>query len=1052
MNISEIAFKYYRVVYAVLGALMLIGFISYFTLPAKEDPTITIREALITTNYPGMPADRVELLITKTIEEAIRSVSEVDEIRSVSIEGKSIIHADVYDRFFDLDQIWDELRQEVNAVVPQLPEGTQAPIINDDFGDVAVITVALLADDGFDMADMFDQAQHIRDVMYGVDGTKRVDMLGVQEERIFIEASNAKLSQLGISPNILVSILQNQNIIRPGGQIDANGQSFLIEPTGNFDTVERIRETLIPIPDSDETIQVRDVAKVTRGFIDPPTQTAYYNDEQAIIFAIAMSDNANVLDFTPRMVKQIEELNQLIPAGYRLEIATKQSIQVENAISNVTVNVLQTLLIVLVVVVLFLGMRTGLIVGAIVPAVMLITLAVMSFTGMTLERMSLATLVIALGLLVDNGIVIAEDFKKRLEEGEERDEALSNTGGTLAIPLLTSSLTTILVFLPLMLAQHVAGEYTRSISIVVLISLLASWVTALTLTLLLCHKFIKNPSKKKSEGFQEKVAAFFDSLNPYYEKALRFILSVRIPFIIVMVILFLGAVGSLGMVSQKFFPDSDRTQVLVYLDFPSATSMRKTDEEIQKMLTVLKDKERFPHIESYAGYGGFGGPRFVLSLTPIDPESNKGFLVINIDDIKNSDQTINALRSMFDKEFPAVMARVTRMFLGPSDSSKIEIQIKGPDSDYIFAKAREIETVLSEIPDVIDIKHDWENRVPQIKVDVDQQRAKRAGVTSADIAQSLERYFSGQSISEFREGDDIFPIMVRAEDSERFDLDRIYSVNVFASERNITVPLLQVADISLENNYSRIAREDLFRTITVEAKNKKLSAESMVALIDDQIQEMKKTLPPSHSIEYDGVVAESAEGQAALSASLPFCLAIVGLLLIMQFNSFRRATIIALTVPMMVIGAAIGLHVMQADFGFMVILGLYALAGIIINNAIVLIDRIDIERNEIKRDENADNNETDDQDFEAIISACVRRLRPIVMATVTTILGLLPLIFSGDALFYGMACAIAFGLAVGTVLTLGFTPVLYSLFFKINPPKNKKKDEPDNAQIASQSA
>lgn len=1030
MNLSQIAHHYYRMVYAILAVLMIMGFVAYFTLSAKEDPSITIREAVITTNFPGMPADRVELLITKTLEEAIRSVSELEEIRSVSMQGQSIIHAEAYDRFFDLDQIWDEVRNEVEDATAQLPEGTQTPIINDDFGDVAVLTVALMAEDGFDMGAMFDQAQHIRDTMYGVDGTKRVDILGVQDERIYIEIVNAKLAQLGISPDELISILQNQNIIRPGGAIDADGKSFVIEPTGNFDSVEAIRDLLIPLPGTQESIAVRDIAVIERGFIDPPNRTAYFNGEEAIIFAISMADNFNVLEYTPRMVAQIEELQQILPAGYRLEIATKQAVQVENAVYGVTANVLQTLIIVLAVVILFLGVRTGLIVGAIVPAVMLVTLAIMSFTGMTLERMSLATLVIALGLLVDNGIVIAEDFKKRLEEGESRDEALKSTGGTLAIPLLTSSLTTILVFLPLMLAEHVSGEYTRSISLVILITLLVSWVIALTVTPLLCYKFIKNPkTRDDTPKFQQKVTAFFDALNPYYEKTLRRVMRHRVPFLVLMGVLFAIALGGIVTVPKKFFPDSDRTQILIYLDLPAGTSMRKTDATLKEIFKEIENKDRFPHIESFAGYGGFGGPRFVLSLTPIDPEQSKGFIVLNIDELQNSELTMDALRAMFDEKFPAVMARATMMFLGPSDSSKIEIQVKGPDANYIYATADQIKNILRDVPGAIDIKTDWENRITEIKVDVDQQRAKRVGVTSADIAQSLERYFSGEVISELREGDDLVPIIVRAKDSERFDLSRIQTVNVYATGSDVTVPLMQVADIKLENNYARIARENLFRTITIEAKNTMMTAESMVPIVQPELDKLKAGLPPSHEIEYDGVVKDSGDAQGAIQANLPLCLGIVFLLLVAQFNSYRRAFIICLTVPMMMIGASIGLNIMQANFGFMVILGLYALAGIIINNAIVLIDRIDLDRKDI------------DDDFEAIIAACVRRLRPILMTTVTTILGLMPLIIAADPLFYGMATVIAFGLAVGTILTLGVTPVLYSLFFKINSENKGDKGE-----------
>lgn len=1020
MNLSAIAFRYKRVVFALLLVLMVFGFVSYFTLPAREDPEITIREAVITTRFPGLPPDRVELLITKTLEEAIRTVPEIEEIRSTSYPGRSVIHVEAYDRFFDLDQIWDDVRNAIDRVRPDLPEGTGTPMVNDNFGDVAVVTAALWAE-GFEMAEMFDMAQHIRDTLYGIQGTEKVDILGAQAERIFIETANARLAQLNISPSELIALLQQQNIIRPGGAAEAQGKAFLIQPTGNFETVEDIRNTLIPVPGQGESIPLREIATVTRGYVDPPERTAYFNGEPAIVFAIAMADNANVLDFGPRVKAQLDETRTRLPAGYHLDIATYQVAQVKNAVYGVTLNVLQTLAIVLAVVVLFLGLRTGLIVGTIVPTVMLVTLAIMNFNGMTLERMSLATLIISLGLLVDNGIVIAEDFKRRLEDGESRDQALRDSGRTLAIPLLTSSLTTIAVFLPLMLAEHVAGEYTRSISLVILITLLSSWVIALTVTPTLCHRFIAVKRQENKSAVQRGITGIFDRMNRGYEGVLRRILRWRLLFLLLIVVLFAGAVFTLPHLPKKFFPDSDRTQILVYLDLPAGSSMRKTDAAIREISGSLEDRERFPHVESFAAYGGFGGPRFVLSLTPIDPDESKGFVVLNIDGLDHMDPTIRELRALFNERHPDVRARVTKMFLGPSDSSKIQIQVKGPDADFLYETADRIKAILRKVPGAIDIKSDWENRITQIRVNVDQKRAKRAGVTSDDVARSMESYFSGLRVSEFREGDDVFPIVVRAPERERFDLDRVRTVTVYSQSRDVNVPLMQVADIELVNNFSRIQRESLFRTITVEAKNTVMTAEEMVPLIQPELDAIQAELPPAHAIEYDGVIQESTDAQAALSANAPLCLGLIVILMIAQFNSFRRAFIILLTVPLLLIGAVIGLAVMGANFGFMVTLGLYSLAGIIINNAIVLLDRIDMDRENL------------DDPAEAVISACVRRLRPIVMTTLTTIFGLLPLILSHDALFYGMASVIAFGLAVGTGLTLGVTPVLYSLLLGVKP-------------------
>lgn len=1019
MNLSDIGLSYNRLVMTVVLSLMVFGGVSYFSLPAQEDPSIKVREAVITTNFPGMPAEKIELLITKTVEEGVRNVDEVEEIRSISMQGTSVVYVDLYDRYFDLDQIWDKVRNELDKVRSEFPEGTPPHFINDNFGDVAILTVALQADDGIFMGDMFDMAQHARDMIYTVDGTQSVSILGAQQENIVIEVSDVKAAQLGVSPSQLLDTLQQQNVIRSGGNVNLNGKSFSIVPSGDFTSIESIKEVIFTLPNTNNSIRLEDIATVYRSIQTPEFQTAYFNGERAIVLAVAKNDRFSVTEYTPRLEKMLRALEQQMPAGISLNVITRQADQVNAAVDGVSINVIQTLAIVLAVVILFLGVRIGLIVGAIVPAVVLIVLAVLNFSGMALERMSLATLIISLGLLVDNGIVVAEDFKKRLENGEKRRDIVSDIGRTLAIPLLTSSVTTMLVFLPLMLAESSSGEYTRSVSIVIIYSLFTSWLLSLMVTPYLCFLFIKDEAVKKKSGFQAKVANFFDLINPVYKSILRFVLKYRAFTMALTILLFLGAGFAMSTVPVKFFPDSDRAQVLAYIDLPAGSSMRETEDVLEKVFDVLDDKERYPYVENYAAYGGFGGPRFVLSLTPITPESSKAFVMLNLVDRRYQNETIKSLREDFASDFPKVNARVTKMFLGPSDSNKIDVQIIGPDKDYIYNTALEIEEIFRNLEGTVEIKNDWENKITQIDVQIDQARAKRAGVTSADVARSLETFFSGRVVSEFREGDDLIPIIIRGKAEDRYDISRIYGINVYSASRNVNVPLEQVADINFSPQYARIARENLFRTVTIEAKNLNMTAEDMVPILQPEFDKIRERLPPAHRLEFDGVVKDSKESQASLNENLPLCLAAVMLVLIAQFNSLRRAGIVILTVPLILIGAVIGLLSVQANFGFMVILGLYALAGIIVNNAIVLIDRIDIERKE-----------TEDQ-YEAIVEACMRRLRPIIMSTVTTILGLLPLILSKDALFFGMASALAFGLAIGTLLTLGVVPVLYSLFFNI---------------------
>ncbi len=1023
INLSEFGVKYSRTVMVTVFGLMLFGLFSYFTLPAQEDPSVKVREAVISTSFPGMPAQQIELLVTKTLEEGVRNVDEVKEIRSVSVLGKSTIYVQLYDRYFDLDQIWDKVRNEIDKVSHQLPEGTLPPYVNDNFGDVAILTVAIQAQSGIDMGELFDIAQHARDELYLVKGTQSVDILGAQQENIVIEFSDVKAAQLGIAPSQLLATLQAENVLRSGGIVDINGTSFNVAPSGNFDSLEAIKNVVFPLKDSSHTIQLRDIAKVYRDVVDPPQQTAYFNGKPAIVLAIAKSDRYSVIDISPRIEARIAELARIMPLGVTMQTITRQADQVESAVDGMSINVVQTLSIVLGVVILFLGLRIGLIVGATVPAVVLIVLAMLNFSGMVLERMSLATLIISLGLLVDNAIVVAEDFKKRIEAGEERMHIVRNIGRTLAIPLLTSSVTTMLVFLPLMLAESISGEYTRSISIVIIYALAISWLLSLMVTPYLCFLFIKDPSQRSDKsGFSQKSHIFYH-LNNAYRIFLSAILKQRLLFMVLMLLMFVTAGAGLQWVPIKFFPDSDRAQVLAYIDLPSGSTMRETERNLQAVFRILDNQEKYQHVDHYAAYGGFGGPRFVLSLTPITPESNKAFLMLNLSDRQHQDDIVRFLRDDFAKQLPNLQVRVTKMFFGPSDSNKLDIQVIGPDRDVVYQTAQQVKEIMRSLKGTIEVIDDWGSKTSQVNVNIDQARAKRAGVTSADVALSLQSFYSGVTISELREGDDLIPIVLRGDKQDRLDFSRIYSINVYSNSRNVNVPLEQIASIEFTPQFARIAREDLFRTVTIEGKNVFLTAENMLPLLQPQLDALAATLPYSHRIEIDGVVKESIESQESLSTYIPLCLSIVGLILIAQFNSLRRAGIVMLTVPLILIGAVVGLLVSGANFGFMVVLGLYALAGIIVNNAIVLIDRIEIERK----------GDTNNDDFAALISACTHRLRPIIISTTTTILGLLPLIVSKDPLFYGMASAIAVGLGIGTLLTLGVVPVLYSWFFCITP-------------------
>ena len=797
----------------------------------------------------------------------------------------------------------------------------------------------------------------------------------------------------------------------------------IIEPSGNFDSLSEIEDVIITIPGTQRVTPLRDLAKVTRGYVDPPSQPVYYNGKPAVVLSVSILEGkgVNAVEFGERLTRKLKQLEQTLPIGYALNYATYQPPLIDAAVRGAVTNLMQTLVIVLVVVMLFLGVRTGLIVGSFVPMTMLMSVAIMRSMDIELQRMSIAALIISLGMLVDNGIVVAEDIRTRLQNGEDRRQAALDFGRTLAIPLLTSTLTTILAFAPIPLAIGGAGEYTKSLGLVLIITLLSSWFLSMLMTPLMCVWFMKvQPRKPEADG--QAADPYAGTFYRTYRLLLEAMLRVRLLVLICAAAAFVAAIFASNLVVKEFFPAGDRNQYLVYLDLPAGSRSDNTSEVTLKLSNWLQDKKVNPEVTGTIAYVGGGGPRFFLSLSPIDADPHVAFLIVNTQNAAQVPAMVERTRKFAQDSLPEAIARVKAMWLGSTETGLFEVRLSGPALNVLRDKATSLMQSLQAIPGIIDVKQDWENRVLRINVKVDQTRARRAGVTSQDVANSLNALISGSQVTDYREGDEAIPIIVRGTEAERTNASTIRSMNIYSSARGTSVPLEQIADIQADWDLYRIKRRGLERTMTISAKHPSLKAAQIYAALKPAIDAL--ALPPGYALELGGELEQSAKAQRYLFANMPLAAAGIIMLLVWQFNSFRRAGIILLTIPLTFIGAIIGLIVMNAVFGFMVILGLLSLAGIIINNGIVLIDRIDTEL------------ESGRERYDAIIAACLARLQPIIMTTVTTILGLMTLILSVDPLFYGMAVAIAFGLGVATVFTLGVVPVLYAMLFRVkNPPR-----------------
>ena len=600
--LTEFALRNKTLVLVLLALVVFAGPLSFSTHPSREDPEIVIRTAVVTAQFDGMSTQRMEDLITRKIEEKIREIPEVEHITSTVQNGLTIVKANVYERYSDMEPIWANLRNKMDDVKGDLPDGTKGPFVNDDYGNVAMATIALTGD-GFSLSELREMARAARIKLYTVPGVRKIDLFGIEPERIFVEIDNVRLAQFGISASDIVSAIQRQNVILPGGKIEADGETFTIEPTGNFESINDIGDLAISIPDSKgQVTYLKDIAKITRGFADPPDAPAFFNGKPAIVLSVSMVDLFDSFQFAKNLKAKVAQIESELLIGYKLSFITFQPDDIETAVSGVMNNLYQTIGVVLVVVMVFLGWRTGLLVGAMVPIVMLLSILVMRIMDIELERMSLATLIIALGLLVDNGIVIAEEITRRLSLGEERFEAVKNSGQVMAMPLLSSSLTTIFAFMPLMLADSTAGEYTRSISLVIAIALLGSWVVAMTAMPVFCYWFIK-PGPKVDEA-----KLYGSGFYPLYRKILQLILRFRALFLGGVVAALVCSLFLFQFVPKVFFPASERTQLQIAVDAAVGSNSYTVLDAIKPLQKWLLDKEKNRQVVNHVAYVGDGGP------------------------------------------------------------------------------------------------------------------------------------------------------------------------------------------------------------------------------------------------------------------------------------------------------------------------------------------------------------------------------------------------------------------------------------------------------------
>jgi multidrug efflux pump len=1054
MNLTEIAIKKKVVTFTFILLLALAGVSTYFKLPKAEDPGYVVRTATVATLYPGASPSRVENLVTDRIEQRIQEMPEVDYIDSESREGFSYITVQFKDEYKIMRPIFDKLRRKVDDAVKDLPSGAMAPFVNDDFGDVYGTMIAVTAD-GYSPEDLRRIAKFTMEELLTMKNVGKVVKAGVRPENVFIDYDNAKLAQFGISPGYLKEVLESTNILSPGGQILLGKERLSFEPSGNFDSVDDIRNTVIRLPKGN-LIKVEDIAKVRRAYQEPILTREKFNGKDTIILAISLKEGGNILDLQKEIDEKIEAVESSYPIGVDFTYLTQEAARVDTSIQSFLSNVAQSILTVMLVLIIFLGVRIGAIVASLIPIVMASSMVFLSYFGLSLDQISLAALIIVLGMLVDNGIVISEAIMVNMEKGMDKINASLEAVRTLKGPLMISSMVTISAFLPIVLAEGTMGEYTGPITYVVAICLGLSWILGITLIPLLCVLFLK--VEKQEAGYNSK---FYRLYRGSLLKALKHKFMAGI---VIIGIFFIALFGFKTFVKVKFMPDKDTPLLTVEAELPFGTSIESTTKMVLDAEKYIRKEYFLDHpkqvkppfianilaggtlvkyekegILSTGTFIGESAPRYIISHTPKMSQPNLAFAIINttsFDIIKSEIQP--KLITWFEENYPDANIKIDTLQNGSPSDRPIEIRIKGRDTDKLYEYIGQVEKIVKEnIVGLADIKTDWGGKNRKFTVNIDQQRALRAGLTSQDIAISLNSILSGIKLTDYREEDRLIPVMLRSQGTSRENIEVLKNTPIYNQTTGNSVPLGQVAEIKTVWEAPKIVRKDKIKAILYQVGLRDTAtAMEQTLKIKPLLDEAASKWDYGYSYEFKGEYYNSKKANDALSAKFPIAGIFILLLLIIQFNSYTILITILAALPLILSGITFGLGLTQLPFGFMPILGALSLVGIMINNAIVLIDSINIQRDEEGRDF-----------ADAVIYAAQSRFRPIVLTTATTVCGLIPLWLGGGVMFAGMAVTMIFGLIFCLGITLGIVPILFSIFHRISFKEYKYENEDEDEII-----
>ncbi len=1015
-NLSAWALQNRQIVVYLMLLLALVGALSYSKLGQSEDPPFTFKAMVIQTQWPGATAEEVSRQVTERIEKKLMETGEYERIVSFSRPGESNVTFMARDsmRSKDIPDLWYQIRKKIGDIRHTLPPGVQGPFFNDEFG-TTFGNIYALTGEGFDYAILKDYADRIQLQLQRVKNVGKVELIGLQDEKIWIELSNVKLATLGVPLEAVRQALEAQNAVTAAGFVETISDRVQLRVTGSFETVKEIRD--FPIRVAGRTFRIGDVAEVHRGFNDPPAPRMRFMGEPALGLAVSMKSGGDILVLGEALEQEFARLQQELPAGMQLRKVSDQPAAVKTSVGEFVKVLIEALVIVLLVSFFSLGVRTGLVVALSIPLVLAMTFAAMNYLDIGLHKISLGALVLALGLMVDDAIIAVEMMAIKMEQGYDRLRAASFAWTSTAFPMLTGTLITAAGFLPIATANSSTGEYTRSIFQVVAISLIASWIAAVMFVPLIGEKLLPDMAKKTAHKHGGMSEGHDPYATPFYQRVRRvvtFCVRRRKTVILLTLAIFAAAVVLFRLVPQQFFPASGRLELMVDLKLAEGASLKATEAEVARLEQLLKERAG---IDNYVAYVGTGSPRFYLPLDQQLPATSFAQFVVLADSIESREALRSWLIERMREDFPSLRGRVTRLENGPPVGYPVQFRVTGEHIDVVRGLARQVAAKVGENPHVANVHLDWQEPSKMVRLNVDQDRARALGVSTAELSGFLRRTFIGNRVSQFREDNELIEILLRGTERERLELSMLPSLAI-PTESGRSVPLSQVATLEYGFEEGVIWHRNRLPTVTVRADvYDDEQPAALVRQIEPTLADIRAQLPSGYLLEVGGTVEDSERGQRSVNAGLPLFVIVVMTLLMAQLKSFSRSAMVFLTAPLGIIGVALFLLLFGQPFGFVAMLGTIALSGMIMRNSVILVDQIeqDIGAGQAR--------------FSAIVEATVRRFRPIVLTALASVLAMIPL---SRSIFFGpMAVAIMGGLIVATALTLLFLPALYAAWFRV---------------------